>query len=408
MKIGYIAADIYRHTFEINEVTELLRQHPSARVYSLRRPKGEPFQRQRLSEISAEIVCCHSRSVLRSLAYLAISHPLGLVKAALGLAVGSARNPVYWIKNGAMFFTSLPILEDAKRHRLTHLHGNFGSSPATVAWLGKRILGVGMSMTFHASDIYSNAWSHRDPMKRRKLRDADLVVVVHEDGRRALQRLVPDVDGNKFEVIRICVAFEPEQKPDVMPEPPLVLAAGNLEPKKGFGILIRAVGLLKRRGTPVRVRILGEGKERSALEALIREEAIRDRAEIPGYFQHRTLAEHLAESSVFVVPSLVTPEGQRDGIPTVVVEAWLSRTPVVASLVGGMSEVLINDVTCLVFTPGDAEGLADCIERLLADRRLQEALATEGHHVARDWFSAEKNVLQLLEQIRDRTPAHAV
>ena len=314
----------------------------------------------------------------------------------------SRSNPVYWVKNLAVFFRALPILADARQHGVTHLHANFGSSPATIAWLGKEMLGVGMSITFHAFDIYSNALSYRDPLKQLKLRDANLVVAVHEDGRRVLRGLVPGADASKFEVIRICVAFEPKDKPDVLPEPPLIVAAGNFVPKKGFDVLIRAVGSLRKRGINVRLRILGDGGERAALESLVRRESLDDRVELPGYFQHEELSGHLAEAAMFAVPSVVTSEGQRDGIPTVVVEAWLSETPVVASLVGGMGEVIIDGKTGLVFDPGHVEQLADCIARLTVDGELSRALAVAGRDAAREWFSPDKNARSLLRHIQYR------
>lgn len=108
-------------------------------------------------------------------------------------------------------------------------------------------------------------------------------------------------------------------------------------------------------------------------------EGVRDRVELRGYFQHKELAEHLADAAAFVVPSLVTREGQRDGIPTVGVEAWLSRTPVIASLVGGMGEVIKNDETGLVFPPGDSDALAEAVIRLLNSPELQGTIVAGGH-----------------------------
>jgi glycosyltransferase involved in cell wall biosynthesis len=186
-----------------------------------------------------------------------------------------------------------------------------------------------------------------------------------------------------------------------------VLAVGNLVPKKGFDILIRAVGYLKRRGVAVRLRILGEGPERGALETLVREQALRDRVQLPGHFQHKELATHLAEAAAFVMPSRVTASGTRDGIPTVVIEAWLSGTPVVASLVGGMSEVIVNEQTGLVFAPEEPEALADCLVRLVESPELRRSLADAGRAVAMASFSCEKNVFNLLEEIRGHAMAGA-
>lgn len=399
MKIAYVASHIYRHTFEINEVAELLRQRPDARVYSFYRGGGENIQRERIKDVSSEIISWSFSGMFSGAAYLIARYPGGFLRAAFFLAVGSLRNPVYWAKNFAAFWMGLPILADASRHSVRHIHANFGSSPATIAWVGKKMMGVGMSVTYHAFDIYSGPITFRDPLKKTKLRDADLVVAVHEDGRTYLRELVPDVSPEKFRVIRISVEFEPGKKSDPLPAPPLIVAAGNLIPKKGFGALIKAVGLLKRRSFPVRLRILGEGPERPRLETMVREEGIRDRTEIPGYFQHPELAAHLADASVFVAPSRITPQGLRDGIPTVAVEAWLSGTPVVASLVGGMGEVIVHGETALVFRQGDYEGLADCLEELLTSDELRRRIVENGRRVAQEDFLAKKNVRRLIEAI---------
>jgi glycosyltransferase involved in cell wall biosynthesis len=400
-KIGYIASHIYRHTFEINEVVELLRQRPDTRVYSFYGRQSQ-MQTGRVSEITAEIVSWSCGSIIGGLFFIATRRPVGFVRAALQLAWYSLPNPVYWVKNLAVFWIAMPILADALRHRVVHLHANFGSSPATVAWLGKKVLGAEMSITFHAFDIYLRSLTNRDPLKRRKLLDADLVVAAHHDGAEELKRLVPPEHRGKFAVIRICVEFRHKEKLKIRPQPPLLLAAGNLVPMKGFDVLVGAVGALKQRGVLVRARILGEGSARKQLESLVRENGLSDRVELPGYFQHATLADHLAEASIFVMPSIVTPEGKRDGIPTVVVEAWLSHTPVVASLVGGMAEVIIDGTTGLVFPSGDGEALATQIVRLLNDDGLWNKLSDEGYRTAVEWFSPERNVSHLLDRIEQR------
>jgi glycosyltransferase involved in cell wall biosynthesis len=404
MKIGYIASHIYRHTFEINEVVELLRRRPGTRVYSFYGGRKEHVQRGRVSEISAEIVSWSYRSIAAGLLYLAARRPAALLRGALELSWRSLPNPVYWVKNFAVFFVAVPILADALRQRVDHLHANFGSSPATVAWLGKKVLGLEMSITFHAFDIYLKSMTHRDPLKRCKLLDADLVIAAHRDGAEELKRLVPPEHRGKFAVIRICVVFKPKDKPLDPPRPPLLLGAGNLVPMKGFDVLLRAAAVLKDRGIPVRARILGEGPARGRLEEIVEEKTLADRVELPGYFQHAALADHLAEASVFVMPSIVTPEGRRDGIPTVVVEAWLSRTPVVASLVGGMAEVIVDGKTGLTFPSGDADALAERITRLLDDKDLWKRIADEGHKAAIELFSPERNVTELLSRIERRAP----
>jgi glycosyltransferase involved in cell wall biosynthesis len=401
MKIGYIASSIYRHTFEINEVAELLRQSPGTRIYSFYRGTGDEIQSRRIRDIENSIITWSAPSIISGFFRLAARLPFALFLAAAKLAVLSAPNPVYWFKNLVTFFVALPILADANKNGITHLHANFGSSPATIAWLGKNVLKTSMSVTFHAFDIYSDSAGLRDPLKKRKIRESDLVVAVHRHGLEHLQALVPEADKNKFKMIHICVVFEPKKKSVCNTADPLFVAAGNLVPKKGFDVLIRAAGILKAEGAPVRVRILGEGGERDFLESLVRGEKLTGLVELPGYYQHADFAGHLAEAAALVVPSQVVKGGQRDGIPTVLVEAWLAQTPVLASLVGGMAEVLVNEKTGLTFPPGDSVALARCMRAVIESDVLRSALAENGLRIAQTEFSAPVNALALIKKIRE-------
>jgi glycosyltransferase involved in cell wall biosynthesis len=398
-KIGYVASHAYRLTFEINEIIELLRRYPDARIYSFYRPREAGIQTERVREVPGEIVTWSFGAILAALVYFLLRSPLRLGRAAAALAWASKSNPVYWVKNGVVFAIALPILADARRHRVTHLHADFGSSPATIAWLGRHLLGTGFSVRYHSFDIHLDTLGWRDPLRRRKLRDADLVVAVHHDGVRHLRNKVPGLAGDKFKMIRISVAFHPLPKPERLPEPPLVLAAGNLVPAKGFDVLVRAAGVLKERNVPIRLRILGEGTEREHLTRLVRENGIEDRVEMPGYFQHIEFARHLADAMVLVCPARVTHRGVREGLPTVIPEAWLSRTPVIAAPIGGIPEVVEDGKTGLLFPAENATALAECIARLIASSDLRRSLAENGHDRAVEEFSPEKNVRELLGEI---------
>lgn len=399
-RIGYIASHIYRLTFEINEVAELIRQRPDTRVYSFYRRRGsEAIQTKRVADIPADIISPSWWPVLRSFCGFCVRSPAALIKCAVLLMWHSKSNPVYWLKNFAVFFVALPILADARRHGVTHLHADFGSSPATIAWMGKKMLGTGLSIRYHSFDIHHQGMAWRDPMRRQKLRDADVVIAVHYDGLSHLKQMVPDVDSGKFKMIRICVVFEPEPRKREPSAAPLLVAAGNLVPAKGFELLVEAAGLLKRRGKDVRIRILGEGPQRANLTSIAERNGVSDRVEMPGYYQHFELAQHLAEAVALVTPPRITKSGLREGLPSVIVEAWLSKTAVIASPIGGIPEVVEDGKTGLVFPAGNAEALADCIVRVIDEPALGRAIANEGYGVAVSLFSPEKNVRALLEEI---------
>lgn len=400
MKLGYIASHIFRHTFEINEASEVRRLRPGTRVYSFHAPAGQAYQRERIAEMGAEIVTPGGEiaAFLRMLA----QHPVRVFLSAVNLAARSLPNPIYWFKSPIVFMRAMSLIEDIERQGITHLHASFGSSPATVAWLARQILDITYSITFHSFDVYSTQLQYRDPLRREKLRRAVLVVAVHEAARKILLALVPDQDPRKFEMIRVSVTFDPAPKAQPLPEPPLLLAVGNLVDEKGFDILIRGVAILRSRGIAVRARILGDGVSGGALEALVQKKAVGDCVEMRGFFPHAELKQHMAEAAALLAPCRVARHGLRDGIPTVVVEAWLGRTPVVASLVGGMPEVIIDGETGVVFASEEPESLADAVERLLSDAELRGRIVESGRRMALDAFSPGKNAGRLVELIEER------
>jgi colanic acid/amylovoran biosynthesis glycosyltransferase len=401
-KLGYVASHAYRLTFEINEIVEILRRRPDTRVYSFYRPKGA-IQHDRVREVPGGIMSWSLRGMLSGLGYFCARSPGRLIGTAAALAWESKSNPVYWIKNAFVFLVSLPFLADARRHGVTHLHADFGSSPATIAWIGSRLLGTGFSIRYHSFDIHLDTLAWRDPLRRRKLQDADLVAVVHRDGISHLRRRAPDVEPGKFKMIRISVAFQPLPKPERLPEPPLVLAAGNFVPAKGFDVLARSAAVLAERKIAFRMRILGDGPERERIRAISRANGMEERIEMPGFYRHGEFARHLAEAAVLVVPARITRTGVREGLPTVIPEAWLSRTPVIAAPVGGIPEVVVDGETGLLFPAENENALADAIARLLASEGLRARLAENGYDRAIAEFSPERNVGELLGEMESRS-----
>ena len=352
--------------------------------------------------MSCDVITWSWGRILRDSAFMLIHHPVGLVKGGLALGFRSLSNPVYWFKNIITFLRAMSILADVGRHGITHLHASFGSSPATVAWLSKLILGTTYSITFHSFEVYTRQRQYMDPLRTTKMRGANLIIPVYDEARQVLSALLPERDRSKFKVIHIAVDFDPDAKIVPLPEPPLLIAVGNLVNEKGFDVLVRAMRILKQRRVPARALILGDGPERSFLERLIREEQVNDRVELAGFFPHGELARHLAKASALVAPSRVGRYGLRDGIPTVIVEAWLGRTPVVASVTGGMAEVIIEGETGVVFASDDPEALADSVERLLGDGELRARIVDAGYVKARAAFSPAKNVRKLLDLIEER------
>jgi glycosyltransferase involved in cell wall biosynthesis len=253
-------------------------------------------------------------------------------------------------------------LADVSRRRgVVHLHAFYANKPLELARTAAGLGGMSYSFAAHAKDLYTTA-----PRRlRRGLSRARFAVTCHQDGTRLLRELA----GGRAERVmylphgtdlaRFRVRCDTER------EPALLLAVGRLTPKKGFGDLVLACARLQGTGHDFRCVIAGDGRLRGELEALIRGHGLSERVSILGFQTQDQLADWYARASLLVMPSRVLEDGNRDGVPNVVVEAMCSGTPVIATTAGSIPEVIEDGISGRLVAPGDVAGLAAAIHEAL-------------------------------------------
>ena len=182
---------------------------------------------------------------------------------------------------------------------------------------------------------------------------------------------------------------------DFSSTPPLIIAVGRLIPKKGFGDLIRTCALLLERGKSFRCEIIGEGPLENQLRGQIDELCLQNNVELAGAKPQTQLRRRLAAANVFVLPSVIDPDGGMDNLPTVIMEAMATGLPVVSTNIGGIPEMIIENETGFLVQPSDTAAMADAIETVINDRSSASRLGYSGYERARALFSIEKNVREL-------------
>ena len=155
-------------------------------------------------------------------------------------------------------------------------------------------------------------------------------------------------------------------------------AIGRLSHEKGFDVLLAAVS-----GIPnVRVSIVGDGPERSALETLALRYEIADRVQFRGWVEN--VWGEMAEMDMLVAPS------RREGFGLAVAEAMMAGLPVVASRVGGLPEVVEEGTTAVLVDPGEVADLSAAVVKLAGDGELRQRMGQAGRKRAIRLFSPEK------------------
>jgi glycosyltransferase involved in cell wall biosynthesis len=267
------------------------------------------------------------------------------------------------------------IIADLAGERVGGFHGYFAHTPAEVAAHAAARLGVPYGFSTHARD----ARKVSPDLLAERAQKAACVVACNTDVAQEIERT-----GTRVHLLPHGVdlrRFRPRPAP---PEGTLqLLAVGRLVEKKGFHVLVEAAAQLK---SPFRLRIVGEGAERTRLLDLIDAHGLSDRVTLDGALTHAELPAAYADAHAVVVPSIQDASGDRDGLPNVVLEAMACARPVVASRISAVGCAVTHDETGLLVSPGDASALARSLEQLAATRTLRERLGRNGRaRVERDY-----------------------
>lgn len=280
--------------------------------------------------------------------------------------------------------------------RISHFHSHFASEPTSVTELASRLSDRPFSISAHAKDIYVT-----DPAAlRRKITAATFVTTCTAANADHLRALAPDGRVVHTPHGVHLDRFPPGQPAGADPATPTLVGVGRLRPKKGFDLLIRATAALHGRGHDVRCRILGYGPEQPALEELACELGVEERVSFEGKVPRRQVFDAFAAASVVVQPCRVDDDGDRDGIPNVLLEAMALGTPVVTTAVSGIPELVTDGVTGRLVAPDDVAALTDAVADLLDRPDEATRLGAAGRQRVETWPTVDESCRRLAELLR--------
>ena len=293
------------------------------------------------------------------------------------------------------FFQAGYLANRLSRAGIRHLHAHFASEPAGVAELVSKLAGISYSISAHAKDIYLSS----PASLRRKMSGAWFTVTCTEYNRKHLADIATP------EAMVLCMyhgidleRFKRGPAAARAAGAPLLLSVGRLREKKGFATLIEACRLLRDAGKVVRCKIVGYGEEHDRLAGLISRHGLNDAVQLAGKMTQDELIDLYRSASVFALPCQVASDGDRDGIPNVLLEAMAMELAVVSTSVSGIPEVIQNGINGLLVKPGDAAVLATAIGSVLDDPALCSRLGAAGRHTVATMFCSEAN-LQTVRQL---------
>jgi len=398
-KVAYIVKAWPRlsETFVLNEILSLEKLGLDIRIFSVREPDPGPSH-SKVPQVRAEVAYLafwpHWKQVvpanLRMLHRRPGRYLRVFLRAIIATLVRRHRLAPPW-----HFFEAAYLADILSRSPVDQLHAHFASTPTLVALYTHRLTGIPYTFTAHAKDIYvSDATVFRD-----KLKEARAVVTCTQYNHRFLaQQYGPLCDGKVRSIYHgLDVSqfhFRPPTNFDSAE--PLILSVARLIEKKGLSHLIAAADILRRRGRDFHVEIIGSGPQREVLQAQAKQLGLADRIKLVGAQAHDAVCLAYQRASVFVLPCVIASDGDRDGIPNVLLEAMASGVPVVSTPVSGIPELVESGVDGLLVPPNDPEALAEAIDKLFASKRLRQRLARAARAKIESSFSLNASAERLL------------
>lgn len=388
MRIGYVVKRYprYSETFVVTEILAHEAAGQEIEIFSLRRPEDTHFQ-DGIARVRAPVNYLSTDDSLRGSDLWAAIEQTSQVLPNLWAALETARG-----EDVRQVYQAVRLACQVRLKGIDHLHAHFATSAATVARLAAGFANVPYTFTAHAKDIFHESVQSED--LQRKMRDAAAIVTVSDYNVQYLRRVYGAVAER---IQRIYNGLDLERFPysDPSDRPPRIVSVGRLVEKKGFSDLIDACAALVERGCKLTCQIVGTGELESALRSQIARLGLESVVELMGPRPQNEMLTLVQGGSVFAAPCVVGEDGNRDGLPTVLLEAMALGTPCVSTDVTGIPEVLQDGVTGLQVPQHDPCALADAIERLLTDRSLRARLAVQARRQIEAKFNCQQNAAML-------------
>lgn len=309
-------------------------------------------------------------------------------------------------ENSICFFQGFYLAELCQKDGIERIHSPWANGPGTAVWVASRLSGIPFMITGRAGDIHPP-----DGVLREKLRDALAVRTNNAANVQYLRSFCPKGQEYKVRLIYNSLTFRKRREgsvPQVPMTPPYtLLAVGRFVHTKGFNVLLDAIALLKSEGFPCQLTLVGGGGFQGPfLRAQRKRLKLENEVSMPGFVPNDQLMQFMASHDMMVVPCVVARDGDRDGIPNVIMEALSSRLPVIATDVSGISEVVRDGDTGLLVPQRDPQALAAAIRRMARDRDAALAMAERGKALVETMFDNRVNIRALYDfYVLPPTPA---
>lgn len=400
MRVLYLTSlfPCWSETFIVREILALRAMGVDIRIVSLKPPTERMVQSDAASLLDRVIYPpAGARGALAAILQ-ALRHPIETVRMIFSILRGLGSTPTSLAKSLVVVFRTLGMLSEMRRFAPDHLHAHWATYPSTAALFASRLLGVPFSFTSHAHDIFLE-----DHLLALKLSEAKFGVTISEFNRRFIAERIGSEFADKLRIVHCGISPQAFPFEAAQGTSGRIVAVGRLDEIKGFEHLVRACALLRDEGVSFSCRIIGDGPLRTSLQQQIDAASLSGHVVLAGAMPQEAVRSELRAAAMFVLPSVVTRTGDRDGIPVALMEAMALGIPVVSTHVSGIPELIQDGVSGHLAQPASATELAACMRRSLAmtaQERLGQCEAAR--RTVEEGFDISKEAARLLGAVTAR------
>jgi glycosyltransferase involved in cell wall biosynthesis len=397
---------VYSHTFVYQELAQMLAAGFKVRLAFSAMSKDPIASQYRGVWRSRRRLVVDDRSADRAVARYEERMPsrVNELVQVLSEASGMDESMIRKDRHFRQAFTFTRLVES---YRPDYLHSYFFYEGSLFALVASFLLQIPRGMTCYADHMLDD---YHLKVVALHMRQCDLVVATSHRIKQELTGFMPEaaskilVKPNGVNTARFPAQERLASKPDELPS---VVSVSRLDPKKGLLELVEAAGLLRDRDQAVRLCIIGAADPApssrnyaEALQARVKELGLDDLVHLVGRKSESQINDYFRRSDVFVAPYVETPTGDKDGIPTALLEAMSAGLAIVATDAGSIREVIEDGVDGVIVGQGDSIGLANAIAFLVGDADARREMGLRAARKARATLEASVIGRELHERMR--------
>jgi glycosyltransferase involved in cell wall biosynthesis len=342
--------------------------------------------------------------LLWRLPYHALRHPDILLEAMTLLTQREVASNLNFLETLRGFSFALLKAHHFKRNPPDLIHCTWATMPASAGWLLSRLTGVPFSMGAHAYDVFKSGGDRLLPIKCREAR------LIHTTTLSCREQLIlRGARPEQVKLIRRGLDVFPQMKPLRKHRKPLrILAVGRLVPKKDYPRMLAILAHCHRHGLDFEARIVGGGPALEGLRGLRDASGLKPVVELPGAARFDEVTRHYAWADVMLFTGCVATDGDRDGLPNVIPEAFSWGLCVVTSDVAGTTEAVDNGRTGFVASTDNPSAWLSALLCYQQDDALCERIRQAARQWVQTHYDNRKNVRQLATFLKEAVNTSAL